>query len=62
MFGLSNPWVTPESSSLMIYVSLRAVLAVESMRHPGQDFVGDIGVPRGCVGSRIPASPVKAVR
>jgi hypothetical protein len=46
----------------MIYVSLRAVYAVESMRHPGQEFVGDIGVPRGCVGSRIPASPVTAVR
>jgi hypothetical protein len=32
--GLSNPCVTRDSSSLMISKSLRAVWAVESMRHP----------------------------
>jgi hypothetical protein len=32
--GLSNPCVTRASSSLVISESLRAVWAVESMRHP----------------------------
>jgi hypothetical protein len=36
---LSNPRVTPDSSSLMFYEFLGAVWAVESMRHPGQQFV-----------------------
>jgi hypothetical protein len=34
MFGVSNECVTRASSSLMIYESLGAVSAVESMRHP----------------------------
>jgi hypothetical protein len=34
LLGLSNPWVTRDSSSLMFYVSLWAIWAVESMRHP----------------------------
>ena len=33
LFGLLNPMVTRDSSSLMISESLRAVWAVESMRH-----------------------------
>jgi len=41
----------------MISDSLGAVCAVEFMRHPWQEFVDDIGVPRGCLGCRIPASP-----
>ena len=42
MFGLSNPCVTCDSSSLMISESLGGVLAVESLRHPSQQFVDDI--------------------
>jgi len=56
VFGLSNPSVTPHSSSLMIYESLGAVCAVcavESKRHPCQQLVDDMRVPRGCVGCRI---------
>jgi hypothetical protein len=34
MFGLSNPRVTRDSSSLMISESLGAVWAVELTRHP----------------------------
>jgi hypothetical protein len=41
---------------------LRAVWAVESMRHPWQHFVSVLWVPRGCVGCRIHASHVTAVR
>ena len=39
LFGLSNPCVTRDSSSLMFYESLGADWAVESMRHPSQQFV-----------------------
>ena len=39
VFGLSNPCVTRYSSSLMFYESLGAVWAVESMRHPLQQFI-----------------------
>jgi hypothetical protein len=46
LFGLSYPCVIRDSSSLMISESLGAVLAVASIRHPGQQFVGDIRVPR----------------
>jgi hypothetical protein len=42
MFGLSSPWVTCDSNSLMFFKSVGAVCAVESMRHTGQEFVGDI--------------------
>jgi hypothetical protein len=38
---LSNATVTRESSSLMIFESLGAVWAVESMRHQSQQFVYD---------------------
>jgi hypothetical protein len=41
MFALSNPYVTHASSSLMIYESIWAVWAVESMRHPCQQIVDD---------------------
>ena len=41
LFGLSNPMVTRDSSSLMFYESLGADWAVESMRHPSQQFVDD---------------------
>jgi len=34
MFGLSNPSITRDSISLMIYESLGAVRAVESNDHP----------------------------
>jgi hypothetical protein len=34
LFGLSNPYVTRDNGSLMIYESLGAVCAVESMRLP----------------------------
>jgi len=33
LFGLSNPCVTRDSTSLVFYESLGAVWAVESMRH-----------------------------
>jgi hypothetical protein len=33
VFALSNPYVTRASSSLIIYESLGAVSAVESVRH-----------------------------
>jgi hypothetical protein len=36
---LSNPCFTRDTSSLMFYESLEAIWAVESMRHPGQQFV-----------------------
>jgi len=45
LFGLSNPRVIRESSSLMISQSLGAVWAVESMCHPWQQFVDDFWVP-----------------
>jgi hypothetical protein len=41
LLGLSNPWVTRDSSSLMFDESLGAVWAVEPMRHPLQQFVDD---------------------
>jgi hypothetical protein len=41
MVGLSNPGVTRDSSSLLIYESLRAAWAVESMRQPREQFVDD---------------------
>ena len=34
LLGLSNPWVTRDSSSLMFSESLGAVWTVKSMRHP----------------------------
>jgi len=39
---MSNPFVTCDSRSLMIYESLGAVWVVESMRHPSQQFVYDL--------------------
>jgi hypothetical protein len=42
MFGLSNPSVISDSSSLIISESLGTVWAVESMRHPWMQFVDDI--------------------
>jgi hypothetical protein len=42
VFGLSNPCVTRDTSSLMISESLGPVRAVESMRHPSQEFLDDI--------------------
>jgi len=62
MFWLSNPCVTRDSSSLMISESLGAVWAVESMRHPWQQFVDDLCVPTGCLDCRIHGSPVTTVR
>ena len=41
LFGLSNPCVTRDTSSSMISESLGGVWAVESMRHPSKQFVGD---------------------
>jgi len=41
LLGLSNPWVTRDSSSLMISESLGDMWAVESMNHIGQQFVDD---------------------
>jgi len=38
---LSNPWVTSYSSSLKIFDSLGAVLAVECSCRTGQQFVDD---------------------
>jgi len=38
---MSNPCVTRDSSSLMFSESLGAVWAIESMRHPLQQFVDD---------------------
>jgi len=38
---MSNPCVTCDSSSLMIYESVGAVWDVESMCHPRQQFVAD---------------------
>jgi len=43
---LSNTCITRDSSSLLIYESLGAVRAVAYFRHPGQQFTGDIQVPR----------------
>jgi len=34
LLGLSNPSITRESISVMIYESVGVVRAVESMRHP----------------------------
>jgi hypothetical protein len=62
MFVLSNTCVTRDSSSLMIYVYLRAVSAVESMDHPSQQFVEDFLVHPRCLGWRIHLSPVIAIR
>jgi hypothetical protein len=59
---MSNPCVTHAISSLIISESLGAVWAVESMRHPGQQFVADFRVPVGRLGGRIHKSHVTAVR
>jgi hypothetical protein len=59
---LSNPFVTGDSTSLMISESLGAVWAVESLRDPRQQFVDESSVPRGCLGCRIRASTMTAVR
>jgi len=61
LFGLSNPCVTPDSSSLMISESLGVVWAVETMRHRDSSFVDDFSIPRGCLGCRIHASPVTTI-
>jgi len=42
LFGLSKPCVTRHTNSLIIYVSLGAVCAVESVRLPCQHFVDDL--------------------
>jgi len=42
LFGLSNPCVTRDRSSLIISESLGAVWDVQSRRHPLQHFVDDI--------------------
>jgi len=34
LFGLSNPCITRDTSSLKIYESVGAVCVVESLRHP----------------------------
>jgi hypothetical protein len=39
LFGLSNPCVTRYSSLLIIFESLGAVWAVETICHPSQQFV-----------------------
>jgi hypothetical protein len=39
LFGLSNPCVTRYSSSLIIFESIGAGWAVETMCHPLQQFV-----------------------
>ena len=62
LFGLSNPCVTRDSSSLMISQSVGAVWAGEFIRHPWQEFVGDIWVPRGYSACRIHASAAIVVR
>jgi hypothetical protein len=41
LFGLSNPCVTRDSSSLLISESLRAVWAVESTLQPREQVVDD---------------------
>jgi len=61
-FGLSNPCVTRDTTSLIISKSIRGLWHVESMRHPLQQFVDYFWVPRSCLGYRIHASPVTAVR
>jgi len=58
----SNPCVTSYSSSLMIFDSLRAVLAVECNCRMVQQFVDDFSIPRGCSGCRIHPSRVTAFR
>jgi hypothetical protein len=42
LFRLTNPCITHDTCSLLISVSLEAVWAVESLRHPLQHFVDDI--------------------
>jgi len=58
---LRNPSVTRDSILLMIYVSLRAVWAVEVNYHPRQQFVDDLRVPRACLGWKMQVSHLKAV-
>jgi hypothetical protein len=41
LFGLLNPYVTSDISSLIISVSLGAVWSVESLRCPCYQFVDD---------------------
>jgi len=61
LFGLSNQCVR-DSRSLIIVESLRDVWAVETMRHMWQQSFDDFWVLKGCLGCRIHASPVTAVR
>jgi hypothetical protein len=42
LFGLSNPSITRDHISYVIYESLGAVWAVESIRHPWQQFTDDL--------------------
>ena len=42
LFAMSNPCVSRDTSLLMIYESLRAVCAVESLPHPCHHFVEDL--------------------
>jgi hypothetical protein len=46
----------------MISDYLGAASAVETMRHPLQQFVVDFLLRKGCVGYRNHASPLTAVR
>jgi hypothetical protein len=46
----------------MISDYLGAISAVETMRHPLQQFVDDFLLSKGCVGCRNHESPVTAVR
>jgi hypothetical protein len=57
MFGVSNPCITRDIKALMIFESLGAVWAVESLRCPCYQFVDDFGVPRAYLGCPIRASP-----
>jgi len=59
---MSNPSITRDSISLMIYESLGAVCAFESMRHQLQQFAYDFCLPKGCFGCRMQLSHGKAVR
>jgi hypothetical protein len=47
VFALSTTCVSRDSSSLVFDKSLGAVCAVESIRHPGQQFVAVLLVSRG---------------
>jgi hypothetical protein len=47
VFALSTTCITRDSSSLLFYKSLGAVCGVESMGHPGQQFIAVLLVSRG---------------